>query len=344
MYHEAGIQALSKKQISRLLNGHPVRIKHGSHHKIHLSADHHKKLHRAHAKGSALTVTLDPFAIQHNQHLRDAVGMARKLTGTGPKGLKKFVKTTNALGHVIKSVGDYIAPVAKPLISGAVNLGMMRVGMAPVGDIYAKPPPQPRSYDPSYSSYAPRQHQVYDEMYTTSPVYAEPLVTQGTHMGSAPLPDSYSVPYGSKSYASGMKKRKPRKRGGTLLIDQPFTARQAVNTIGSLAKDPVGTVGFGMHKRGGRVSKVPKPQRVKRVMSEAQKQALAKGRHALRIKLNEMGAGTHHKHHGHHGMHHGMAGTHHGHHGMGAHHKHHGMHHGHHGMALQPGGYGIDEC
>ena len=109
MYHEAGIQALSKKQISRLLNGHPVRIKHGSHHKIHLSADHHKKLHRAHAKGSALTVTLDPFAIQHNQHLRDAVGMARKLTGTGPKGLKKFVKTTNALGHVIKSVGDYIS-------------------------------------------------------------------------------------------------------------------------------------------------------------------------------------------------------------------------------------------
>ena len=338
MYHEAGIQELSKKQISRLLNGHPVRIKHGSHHKIHLSADHHKKLHRAHTKGSALTVTLDPFAIQHNQHLRDAVGMARKLTGTGPKGLKKFVKTTNALGHVIKSVGDYIAPVAKPLISGAVNLGMMRVGMAPVGDIYAKPPPQPRGYDPSY---APRQRQVYDEMYTPT-VYAEPLVTQGTHMASAPLPDSYSIPYGSKSYASGMKKRKPRKRGGTLLIDQPFTARQAVNTIGSLAKDPVGTVGFGMHKHGhkhgGRVSKVPKPQRVKRVMSEAQKHALAKGRHALRLKLNEMGAGAHHGHHGH---------GHHGHHG---HHEHHGHghhghgHHGHHGMALQPGGYGIDEC
>ena len=334
MYHEAGIQELSKKQISRLLNGHPVRIKHGSHHKIHLSADHHKKLHRAHAKGSALTVTLDPFAIQHNQHLRDAVGMARKLTGTGPKGLKKFVKTTNALGHVIKSVGDYIAPVAKPVISGAVNLGMMRVGMAPVGDIYAKPPPQPRGYDPSY---APRQRQVYDEMYTPT-VYAEPLVTQGTHMGSAPLPDSYSVPYGSKSYASGMKKRKPRKHGGTLLIDQPFTTRQAVNTIGSLAKDPVGTVGFGMHKHhkhGGRVSKVPKPQRVKRVMSEAQKHALAKGRHALRIKLNEMGAGTH-KHHAHH-KHHGHAHHGHGHHAHG--------HHGHHGMALQPGGYGIDdEC
>jgi hypothetical protein len=33
-------------------------------------------------------------------------------------------------------------------------------------------------------------------------------------------------------------------------------------------------------------------KRVKRVMSQAQKDALAKGRHALRIKLNEMGAGA----------------------------------------------------
>jgi hypothetical protein len=33
-------------------------------------------------------------------------------------------------------------------------------------------------------------------------------------------------------------------------------------------------------------------KRVKRVMSQAQKDALAKGRHALRIKLNDMGAGV----------------------------------------------------
>ena len=36
-------------------------------------------------------------------------------------------------------------------------------------------------------------------------------------------------------------------RGGTLLIDQPFTSRQAVNTTGNLFKDPKGTLGFGMH-------------------------------------------------------------------------------------------------
>ena len=39
-------------------------------------------------------------------------------------------------------------------------------------------------------------------------------------------------------------------RGGTLLIDQPFTARQAVNTIGSFVKDPKATVGFGAASGG----------------------------------------------------------------------------------------------
>ena len=74
------------------------------------------------------------------------------------------------------------------------------------------------------------------------------------------------------------------KRGGTALIDQPFTARQAVNTTGDFIKNPGKTLGFG-------VPKMLKKDRPKRVMSDAQKAALAKGRAALRIKLNEMGAG-----------------------------------------------------
>jgi hypothetical protein len=42
--------------------------------------------------------------------------------------------------------------------------------------------------------------------------------------------------------------RGKKKRGGKLLIDQPFTARQAVNTIGDFVKDPKSTVGFGVRK------------------------------------------------------------------------------------------------
>jgi hypothetical protein len=213
MYHEVGVQALSPKQISRLLNGHPVRVKHGSHHKMHLSTEHAKKLHRAHLKGSAITVTLDPYAIEHNQHLRGVVGKARKMLGhgypipphhpvhhlrhhpvhhgAGPKGLKKFQKWTSALGDVAKSVGEYIKPVAKPILEAATQEA--------VKNIHA---------------------------------YGDANAQQASPMGM------------------GVKRR----------------------------------------------AKVPKAHRPKRVMSEAQKAALAKGRHALRLRLEEMGAGR--KHHG----------------------------------------------
>ena len=59
-YSIASLDKLSEAQISRLLNGHGVRVKHGSRHKIHLSKEQHKKLSRAHLKGSAVTLTLDP--------------------------------------------------------------------------------------------------------------------------------------------------------------------------------------------------------------------------------------------------------------------------------------------
>ena len=37
MYHEVGIHKLSENQLSKLRNGHPVRVKLGNHHKICLS-------------------------------------------------------------------------------------------------------------------------------------------------------------------------------------------------------------------------------------------------------------------------------------------------------------------
>ena len=70
MYIPVKLDKLSAHQISRLLNGHGVRVKHGSHHEVELSHEQHKKLLKAHAKGSALTITLDPFQIAKHQHLR----------------------------------------------------------------------------------------------------------------------------------------------------------------------------------------------------------------------------------------------------------------------------------
>ena len=70
MYHEIGIHRLSPTQISKLLNGHRVRVKHGSGHKIHVSQEQHKKIMAAHHKGKAHTLQLDPYQIAQHQHLR----------------------------------------------------------------------------------------------------------------------------------------------------------------------------------------------------------------------------------------------------------------------------------
>ena len=46
----------------------------------------------------------------------------------------------------------------------------------------------------------------------------------------------------------GMKKR--RMHGGTALIDQPFSVRQATDSSSNFFKDPMGTFGYGLNKRG----------------------------------------------------------------------------------------------
>ena len=97
MYTPVGIHQLSAKQISRLLNGHGVRVKHGSHHKVHLSSEQHKKLIRAHHKGSGVTLVLDPYQIQHHQHMRGEGVMS---------SLKKaYGHVKNIAGHARRAIG-----------------------------------------------------------------------------------------------------------------------------------------------------------------------------------------------------------------------------------------------
>ena len=70
MYTLHTIKALSKPQISRLLNGHGVRVSHGSHHKIHLSHEQSKKHHKASRDGKGYTLHFDPYQMAQHQHLR----------------------------------------------------------------------------------------------------------------------------------------------------------------------------------------------------------------------------------------------------------------------------------
>ena len=105
MYHPVKIEGLSKQQISRLLNGHPVRVRHGSTHTIHVSKEQHKKLVKASSKGSGLNLTLDPFQIHEHQHLR----------GEGIRGAIKKV------GHFVKHHKEAFRPLASALKQSGHN-------------------------------------------------------------------------------------------------------------------------------------------------------------------------------------------------------------------------------
>jgi hypothetical protein len=60
MYHQIGIEPLSHLQMQKLLRGQGVRVKHGKHHKIHVTELQHKKIHKAGQRGKAHTLILDP--------------------------------------------------------------------------------------------------------------------------------------------------------------------------------------------------------------------------------------------------------------------------------------------
>ena len=60
MYHSTGVGKLSPSQMSKLRNGHPVRIKLGSGNTLNLTDQQIKKLQAAHKKGAAYTITFHP--------------------------------------------------------------------------------------------------------------------------------------------------------------------------------------------------------------------------------------------------------------------------------------------
>ena len=64
MYQKVGIQKLSSNQISKLRNGHPIRMKLGNAHNVQLTSQQIKKLQKASKTGSATTITFDPYQVE----------------------------------------------------------------------------------------------------------------------------------------------------------------------------------------------------------------------------------------------------------------------------------------
>lgn len=102
MYQEVGIAKLSPAQLSRLRNGHKVRIKIGNSHKINLSKEQYKKLNSAHKKGKAYTVLFDPYQIEKH---------GTGVFGDIARGAKAFIKKHN------------LQNIVNPIIHGAKTAG-----------------------------------------------------------------------------------------------------------------------------------------------------------------------------------------------------------------------------
>jgi hypothetical protein len=98
MYHKASIAPLSSTQISKVLNGHSVRISSGNGHDIELSKEQLKKLSKAHKSGKGMTLTMDPYQIQNHQSLRGSGNIKKTLRGSA----KRLI--TSATDRAVRSI------------------------------------------------------------------------------------------------------------------------------------------------------------------------------------------------------------------------------------------------
>lgn len=212
-YSAVEFAPLSQASIKKMLKGNTVRVKHGSGLKLHLSKAQMKKHLSSKKKGQGgYNMTLDPYQCEmHGSGFLQDAG--------------KFLKK-----NIVEPAKQEVKKQARKVASVAIHEGI--------------------------------------------PIASEVLGgLAGAYFGGNPeseLAGEQVGAYGGKKLANyvgkktglGLKAKKsakkpaPKKKGsslagGTLLIDQPFTARQAVNTAGSFIKDPAKTVGFGLKKKRG---------------------------------------------------------------------------------------------
>jgi len=113
MYHKASIAPLSSTQVSKILNGHSVRISAGNGHDIELSKEQLKKFARAQKTGKGMTLTMDPFQIHNHQHLRGsgnlkktAKGSAKRLIVAGTDRLIRSIEGSGIGGNIKATAKD----------------------------------------------------------------------------------------------------------------------------------------------------------------------------------------------------------------------------------------------
>ena len=334
-YIPQGIAKLSPAQISRLLNGHGVRVHHGSHHKIHLSHEQHKKFRRAHAKGQATTITFDPFQKQmHGKGFFDDIGTAFTTHLINPAKeafqndvIKPFQNQVIAptehlinsvpgvmddLGRKIKRGGTKLGrniasqlihkgiPMASSTLGGVAGSALGALSGNPLGAYAGEAAGSTLGGigGEHLANYVGKQTGLGLLSHVAkalAPHAKKALIHVGKEVGKHVLSkglehaEQMALSHGvhphaiqaSKALAhhvasghtitphhlmnevvGGALKHHPRYKkvqammhkihrmhGGTALIDQPFTVRQAYDTSSNFTKDPMGTFGFGLKKK-----------------------------------------------------------------------------------------------
>jgi hypothetical protein len=118
MYHPVHIGKLSPAQISKLLNGHPVRMKHGTHHVIHVSKEQHKKYHKAKLANKGLNMQFDPYQIDQHQHLRGH-GLFSSLKNAAKSAVKQYAPA--AIASAKSALQSYVPTQAHSLLDMAAD-------------------------------------------------------------------------------------------------------------------------------------------------------------------------------------------------------------------------------
>ena len=110
MYHKASIAPLSSTQVSKILNGHSVRISAGNGHDIELSKEQLKKFARAQKTGKGMTVTMDPFQMQNHQHLRGSGNLKKTAKGSAKRlivaGTDRLIRSIAGSGNIKATAKD----------------------------------------------------------------------------------------------------------------------------------------------------------------------------------------------------------------------------------------------
>jgi hypothetical protein len=232
-YHHVGIHHLSPSQKSKLKHGGAVRMRLGTHHTLPLRADQIKKLHRAHKKGSAVTIELDPYQCDH-------------LSGSGFFDSIKSAFTS----PIAKSIVRAVRPVATNMARTALG------SMGPMGQTVGNVALDIANQQAEQHGYGVRKHYVHHDKRLRHGRIVEP-VELGEHLHGQGFFDSLKKAASSDVAKSLSKSLRPM---ATDYLRSKLPQGGVMGALGNLAIDEASKLaerhGYGVkHKKRGRPRK-----------------------------------------------------------------------------------------